>query len=147
MKRELFGHAAEEGDWSEAAHLGIEELVFNRQGDNSALDLAYELCPAGAELETVQAHGYAKQDYWREAMQGGYWTSDGFKGRWDDAWRQQPYDYGEPCRLSNHPVVGVSWNEAMAYTRWLTEEGRAWLPAGWRVQWPNAPQCCQSAHG
>lgn len=49
-----------------------------------------------------------------------YWTRSG----WD--WRRTyditgPLQLQFPFELSNYPRVGISWYEAMAYTRWLNE--------------------------
>gem|GEM_PF-808507 len=107
----------------------------------------------------VQAGGYTHPDYWAEAIEEKYWTQSGFKESYDDVSRTAPVDYGLPFSLPNHPVVGVSWYEAMAYTRWLNQyllrcaagrSGSPWpeLAAGkLKVALPTHEQWEKSARG
>jgi formylglycine-generating enzyme required for sulfatase activity len=93
----------------------------------------------------IKAGGYQREKYWAEAKAAGVWKMAGLwnksgqvKGDWDEDWRTAPYDHGEPFNLPNHPVVGVMWYEALAFTRWLTERLGSQMGLPSEAEWAKA---------
>lgn len=82
--------------------------------------------------EFVRDGGYWKEPrYWVEAEAAGVWENGEVKGWNDEHPRAKPHDFGVLFNLPNHPVVGVTWYEMLAFTRWLTE---VWREKGWIVE-------------
>ena len=82
--------------------------------------------------EFVKTGGYRTERYWGEAKAAGVWQNGQVYRR------TAPYDCGEPFTLPNHPVVGVAWYEALAFTRWLAERWNSKVGLPSEAEWEKA---------
>ena len=118
--------------------------------ENTEADLPYAYWLArylvtNAQFQVfVDDRGYQQARFWPEAQAAGYWQSQGFKGQFDHEFRTGPYTYPEPFTLPNHPVVGISWYEAVAFCHWLTAQLAL---ADWEVRLPTQPEWEKGARG
>ena len=87
----------------------------------------------------VEAGGYDNNAWWTDA--GLAWRKEeNITGR---------EDYGEPYSLPNHPVVDVSWYEAVAYCRWLEAhlKENQLIPLSMHIMLPSEAEWEKAARG
>lgn len=137
----------------EFCYVLASDFAIGDMAEPHALDYPYWIARfpiTNAQFQPfVTANGYAEPQYWAEAIRADFWKKTGFHGRYDSRPRKEPRKIGEPFSLANHPVVGVSWYEALAYTRWLDEylHQRGLLPPDWCLQLPSEIEWEKAARG
>lgn len=87
--------------------------------------------------EFMAAGGYANRAWWDEA---------GWKAREKGVWTEPRYWQVEVWNRRDCPVVGVSWYEAMAYCRWLSQMTGLTITLATEQQWQRAAQGDDGRH-
>lgn len=122
------GHSPEAEKWLERGYFGREQPAF--MVNVASFEMArFTVTVAEYQLFLADS-GYGLRDYWTDA--GWQWIKK--MGRKHPALWNDPRWTADTCL----PVVGVSWYEALAYTRWLAaRSGRPYrLPS--EVEWEVA---------
>ncbi len=140
------GAAVPEMDWVEIP-AGPFTMGSDKRGDRMAFndETPQFTCTLITEPYHISRYPVTVAQYRAFAESGGYrerrfWTQAGW------AWRKSrgitgPEVYWEPFQRDNHPVVGVSWYEAVAYCRWLSQV------LGYEVRLPREAEWEKAARG
>jgi len=96
----------------------------------------------------IDEEAYLEQKYFIEAKKSEIWDN-GKINDWWDKWRDKPDDYGKPFDLEDHPVVGITWFEALAYVRWLEKKWKTdgIISSDWQISLPTEAQWEKAARG
>ncbi len=94
----------------------------------------------------VRAGGYGVARYWQQAEAAGRWRDGKVRAyqwrperrEYDQEWFDAPGDSGLPYTLPNHPIVDVSWYEALAFCNWLGEKLHLTISLPSETEWEKA---------
>jgi len=67
----------------------------------------------------------------------GFWNDEGWRLKEEEGW-QVPGGWEGQLQTPNRPVVGVTWYEATAYCRWLSEQCRCEIRLPTEKEWEQA---------
>jgi formylglycine-generating enzyme required for sulfatase activity len=116
-----------------------------------------EFCyvPPGPFWMGGEEYGDERPVHRNECLDHGYWmarhpvTVAQYRHFVEESDYREPYDRGEPWNLPNHPVVDVTWHDALAFCRWFSKrlERAGLLPSGWEVRLPSEAEWEKAARG
>ncbi|MBI4026471.1 MAG: SUMF1/EgtB/PvdO family nonheme iron enzyme [Verrucomicrobia bacterium] len=118
-----------------------------RKGKPFTNSLGMKFAPVGDVLFSVWETRV--QDFEAFVQATGHNAEDAMNSLGVDGWKQRSHTWREPgfSQTPTHPVVGVSWEDAMAFCKWLTEKERkdGMLPAHQRYRLPTDTEWTRAA--
>ena len=148
----LMGSSPEDVAWLERE----TRYSWNEETPHHPRDVPYDYWMARYPVTNGQFALFVRDPQGYADPGNRWWTRSGLAWRGD---RREPEKYGGVFDLPNHPVVGVTWYEAVAYCAWLTEKLRIahtstglstsseWANMEWRVRLPTEAEWEKAARG
>jgi formylglycine-generating enzyme required for sulfatase activity len=123
-----------ESEVDELEKLGIKREYIKREVPQHEVTLneyAIARYPiTNAEFERfIEDGGYTQRDYWTDA---------GWQRKEKEGWTQPHLWDDEKWNNPSQPVVGISWYEAVAYCRWLSEKSGKIYRLPTEAEWEKA---------
>ena len=132
-----------------------DAMAWDGESPSQVYDISHDYWISRFPVSNSQFHafviagGYQARDYWLEAEQAGCWKDGLFRNPGADNPSTGPEDFGEPFNILTHPAGGITWYEALAFSRWMTTElqqSQA-LPPGFGVHLPSEVEWEKAARG
>lgn len=116
----------------EFQHAGSTETTPPTRIGRAYLIASHEVT-VGQFQSFVQSTGYLT-DAETDEIRGGFgWTEGGIRQSEDFSWRETGFP-----QSPDHPVVNVSWNDAVAFARWLSEQDGHHYRLPTEAEWEHA---------
>lgn len=146
----VMGSTALERKWAAGPEGGGQAAMFVNEGDPNRVEIPQGFWLGKTEITVGQWKVFVQETgYQTVAEKGKAWGLDDRK--WDFAagrsWKSPGYLLGGPP--SDHPVVYISWNDAISFCEWLTtrEQKLGRLPDGYEYRLPSEAEWDYACRG
>lgn len=113
-----------------------DEMAWDVEAPPHVEPIRADYCISKYPITNAQYEAFVKDggytERWRQC-----WTDAGWMWRSDEG-RAGPGRYGGIYEMANHPVAGVTWYEAYAFCRWLSQRSGLPVSLPTEAQWEKA---------